>query len=175
MLSDLTAASAMSNHHSTCIITCAFIQMLYQGKHCSKHVLHCSNCNPSQSCCHIIVLFPYRKLHATFGPPLYERSTGKTKCRMAFTAQTYQRTGFSRWAHANLIQTQCYARATQSRFVFSLVLLALRMFVRLQKYFWIPQMLMKPRTKWHPGLMTVRSGPRQTYSPACLTGREAGR
>jgi len=63
---------------------------------------------------------------------------------------------------------------TQSRFVFGLVLLALRMFVCLQKYFWIPQMLMKPRTKWHPGLMTVRCGQSQTYSPACLTGRDAG-
>uniref|UniRef100_A0A9J7ZNC8 Nucleoside diphosphate kinase n=1 Tax=Cyprinus carpio carpio TaxID=630221 RepID=A0A9J7ZNC8_CYPCA len=44
--------------------------------------------------------------------------------------------------------------------------LILRKFVHLQKYFWISQMLMKPRTKWHPGLMTVRSGPRQTHSPA---------
>lgn len=68
----------------------------------------------------LCVLFPYRKLHGTLGPPLYERSTAKTKCRMAFTAQTYQMTGFWRWGHANLIQTQCYARATKSRFVFRL-------------------------------------------------------
>lgn len=40
----------------------------------------------------------------------------------------------------------------------------------LQKYFWIPQMRMKPRTKWHLGLMTVRSGPRQTHSPAHRKG-----
>lgn len=174
MLCDLTAALGMSNHHNTCIITCAFIPMLYQGKRCSKHVLHCSNCNPSQSCCHIMCFVSIQEIARHLRPATLRALYGKNKVQNGVHCTDLPDDGILEVRSCKSHSNTMLRKSHKVTFCLQTLLLALRMFVRLQKYFWIPQMLMKPRTKWHPGLMTVCSGPRQTYSPVCLTGREAG-
>lgn len=107
--------SGTSHHNNTRIITCALIQLLCKGNAAQSFCSIVQTVTHRRAAVTICVLFPHRKLHGTFGPKLYELYMAETRCRTAFTAQTCQRTGFWRWAHANPIQTQPYARATQSR------------------------------------------------------------
>lgn len=53
--------------------------MLYQGKHCSKHVLHCSNCNPSQSCCHVMCFVSIQEIARHLRPTTLRALYGKNK------------------------------------------------------------------------------------------------
>lgn len=122
-LCDLPAVLSMSNHHSTCRHLC-FYPIALLRKPCSKHMLHCSYCNPSQSCHHIMSSFSTQEIARHLRPATLRALYGKNKVQNAVHCTDLPEDGVlevsTSKSHSNVMQEP------QSRFVCRLILLALR-------------------------------------------------